>query len=413
MLPEPVHLLSTDPATFEYLYTQCCNDIVHERYQPEIKYEVALRLSALRIFEHAVNKGFMASSKASSKAKVNLKRLEAECGLDHFVPASLYQSMKRKELFRVLATSIKLNSATLASSPGGQKKGRLTPLSCKLQFLKILSDLPCYGGKSYANNIKNCNKKFSSVSTSLQSSGVHERKKCANTKENGSSSDQTVELACIAIDSENNKTDTAKLAQTAKLASSSSSAHQGAQTASNHPLVNESTVLLSPKYGLSFLSNTAALAPVSVVRLEDVSMIKVTRNENSGTEMNVDIYGTPAQCSQLGSSHGSHSPTPQHQLHPNTNKSLKDWSLKEPLMQLSLDTADAQELVLLIKGYHQLLSEQGHHSSNSGPIKSGNSLATSSASAAKALSTSPLQVIWESSNDEWWNDGGKCDFCLF
>lgn len=34
---------------------QCCNDVVQERYAPELKYDIALRLAALHIHQHAVS----------------------------------------------------------------------------------------------------------------------------------------------------------------------------------------------------------------------------------------------------------------------------------------------------------------------------------------------------------------------
>ena len=37
-------LLCQDPQAFEYLYLQCTNDVIHERFSPELKNDVALRL---------------------------------------------------------------------------------------------------------------------------------------------------------------------------------------------------------------------------------------------------------------------------------------------------------------------------------------------------------------------------------
>jgi hypothetical protein len=36
-------LLCQDPQAFEYLYLQCSNDVIHERFSPELKNDVALR----------------------------------------------------------------------------------------------------------------------------------------------------------------------------------------------------------------------------------------------------------------------------------------------------------------------------------------------------------------------------------
>ena len=37
-----------------FLCLQCCNDVVGERFAPELKYEVALRLAALQILQHSL-----------------------------------------------------------------------------------------------------------------------------------------------------------------------------------------------------------------------------------------------------------------------------------------------------------------------------------------------------------------------
>ena len=40
--PDPLKLLEEDRVTFDYLYQQSCNDIVNERFVPEIKYEISI-----------------------------------------------------------------------------------------------------------------------------------------------------------------------------------------------------------------------------------------------------------------------------------------------------------------------------------------------------------------------------------
>ena len=42
---------------------QCCNDVVQERFAPELKYELALRLAALHIHQHAVSNGLNSGNK--------------------------------------------------------------------------------------------------------------------------------------------------------------------------------------------------------------------------------------------------------------------------------------------------------------------------------------------------------------
>ena len=89
-------LLRTDSVAFEYLYVQCCNDVVQaiiftitvfiiivtnkkmlimimtmimimiqERFAPELKYEIALRLAALHIHQHAVSNGLNSGNKVT------------------------------------------------------------------------------------------------------------------------------------------------------------------------------------------------------------------------------------------------------------------------------------------------------------------------------------------------------------
>ena len=49
-----------------YLSFQCCNDVVQERFGSELKYDVALRLAALHIQQHAISSNM--SGKISVKA---------------------------------------------------------------------------------------------------------------------------------------------------------------------------------------------------------------------------------------------------------------------------------------------------------------------------------------------------------
>lgn len=43
---------------------QCCNDVVQERFAPELKYDIALRIAALAMHQHAL------SNKMQSKLTV-------------------------------------------------------------------------------------------------------------------------------------------------------------------------------------------------------------------------------------------------------------------------------------------------------------------------------------------------------
>lgn len=53
--------------THLFLYFQCCNDVINERFASELKYDVALRLASLHIQEHAFQ---------NNLSKVTLKNVE-------------------------------------------------------------------------------------------------------------------------------------------------------------------------------------------------------------------------------------------------------------------------------------------------------------------------------------------------
>ncbi|XP_037083114.1 FERM and PDZ domain-containing protein 4-like isoform X2 [Pollicipes pollicipes] len=133
-------LLRKDSVAFEYLYVQCCTDVVQERFAPELKYDIALRLAALHVHQHALSNNL--------QGKITVKNIEREFGLERFLPVSLVESMKRKELRKLLAHFLKLNQSLVAP---GQKQ--LTALQAKLHYLKIISDLPSYGAKCFTTNI--------------------------------------------------------------------------------------------------------------------------------------------------------------------------------------------------------------------------------------------------------------------
>ncbi|CAG7827581.1 unnamed protein product [Allacma fusca] len=134
-------LLRKDPVAFEYLYMQCCNDVVHERFAPELKYDIALRLAALHIHQHALANNM--------SGKLSIKAIEKEFGLERFVPSSLAETMKRKELRKLLQHFLKSNSGLV---PAGQKS--LTALQAKLHYLRIIGELPSYGAKCFATNLR-------------------------------------------------------------------------------------------------------------------------------------------------------------------------------------------------------------------------------------------------------------------
>lgn len=67
-----------------------------------------------------------------------------EFGLERFVPPSVLENVKRKEVRKLLAHFLKLHS-TMAG-PGKQ----LTALQAKLHYLDIVSQLPSYGAKCFS-----------------------------------------------------------------------------------------------------------------------------------------------------------------------------------------------------------------------------------------------------------------------
>jgi len=78
-----------------------------------------------------------------------------EYGLERFVPTSLVEAMKRKELRKLLSHFVKVNQQLTAP---GQKQ--LTALQAKLHYLKIIAELPSYGAKCFSTNFKVVNKQF-------------------------------------------------------------------------------------------------------------------------------------------------------------------------------------------------------------------------------------------------------------
>ncbi|KAM8705852.1 hypothetical protein ACLKA7_010188 [Drosophila subpalustris] len=133
-------LAQRDLHALDYLYMQCCNDVNQERFAPELQPELALRLAALHMHQHALANNF-------SPAKLTVKLVEREFGLDRFVPVSLFEGMKRKELRRLISHFLKLNAEMTGSS-----SKVLTQLQAKLHYLDIIASLPSYGAKCFSTN---------------------------------------------------------------------------------------------------------------------------------------------------------------------------------------------------------------------------------------------------------------------
>ncbi|EDW13831.2 uncharacterized protein LOC6572228 [Drosophila mojavensis] len=132
-------LAQRDLNALDYLYMQCCNDVNQERFAPELQPELALRLAALHMHQHALANNF-------APAKLTVKLVEREFGLERFVPVSLFEGMKRKELRRLISHFLKVNAEMTGSSKV------LTQLQAKLHYLDIIASLPSYGAKCFSTN---------------------------------------------------------------------------------------------------------------------------------------------------------------------------------------------------------------------------------------------------------------------
>ncbi|XP_026135365.1 FERM and PDZ domain-containing protein 3-like isoform X1 [Carassius auratus] len=129
---DPADLLRRDPAAFEYLYIQCRNDVIKERFGMDWKSEVTLRLAALHIY--------ITVSIARPNQKISLKHVEKEWGLEPFLPLTLLPTVKEKNICKTLSQLLKTYQHP---PPAGNK---VSPLQGKLQYMRVLNDLPPFGG---------------------------------------------------------------------------------------------------------------------------------------------------------------------------------------------------------------------------------------------------------------------------
>ncbi|XP_035006684.1 FERM and PDZ domain-containing protein 4 isoform X1 [Hippoglossus stenolepis] len=132
---DPVELLRRDAVAFEYLYVQCCNDVVLERFGPELKYDAALRLAALQMY--------ILTMTTRQSQKVSLKYIQKEWGLPVFLPPAVLSTMKEKNIRKALTHILKTNQNLV---PPGKK---LTALQAKVHYLRYLSELRLYGGREF------------------------------------------------------------------------------------------------------------------------------------------------------------------------------------------------------------------------------------------------------------------------
>uniref|UniRef100_A0A3B3D578 FERM and PDZ domain containing 4 n=1 Tax=Oryzias melastigma TaxID=30732 RepID=A0A3B3D578_ORYME len=132
---DPVELLRRDAVAFEYLYVQSCNDVVLERFGPELKFDAALRLAALQMY--------ILSMTTRQSQKVSLKYIQKEWGLTLFLPPTVLSNMKEKNIKKALTHILKTNQNLV---PPGKK---LTALQAKVHYLRYLSELKLYGGREF------------------------------------------------------------------------------------------------------------------------------------------------------------------------------------------------------------------------------------------------------------------------
>ncbi|XP_069900814.1 FERM and PDZ domain-containing protein 3 isoform X5 [Globicephala melas] len=129
---DPVELLRRDPAAFEYLYIQSRNDVIRERFGMDSKPEMLLGLAALHIY--------ITVSATRPSQKISLKNVEKEWGLEPFLPPSLLQGIKEKNLRKSLSQQLKAHQTHPSSSTKG------SAIQAKLQYLRILNELPTFTG---------------------------------------------------------------------------------------------------------------------------------------------------------------------------------------------------------------------------------------------------------------------------
>uniref|UniRef100_A0A4W6E4B8 FERM and PDZ domain containing 3 n=1 Tax=Lates calcarifer TaxID=8187 RepID=A0A4W6E4B8_LATCA len=129
---DPADLLRRDPAAFEYLYIQSRNDVIKERFGMEWKSDITLRLAALHIY--------ITVSSARPNQKISLKHVEKEWGLEPFLPLTLLPTVKEKNVCKTLSQLLKTYQHP---PPSGNK---VPPLQGKLQYMRVLNDLPPFGG---------------------------------------------------------------------------------------------------------------------------------------------------------------------------------------------------------------------------------------------------------------------------
>lgn len=96
------------------------------------KSDITLRLAALHIY--------ITVSSARPNQKISLKHVEKEWGLEPFLPLTLLPTVKEKNVCKSLSQLLKTYQHP---PPSGNK---VPPLQGKLQYMRVLNDLPPFGG---------------------------------------------------------------------------------------------------------------------------------------------------------------------------------------------------------------------------------------------------------------------------
>eukprot|EP00118_Oscarella_pearsei_P000372 m.4788 g.4788 ORF g.4788 m.4788 type:complete len:1453 (+) comp11287_c0_seq1:97-4455(+) len=133
---EATDLLKKSPNAVDYLFDQTCNDVIAGRFGSDLTTDIAIKLGALHMQQHAV--------KIGPRNKISIKALEKDVGLDKFLPEQVLLVMKPKELRKMISHCVKLNQ--LMSLPGER---HLTDIQAKLLYLKIAGELRTFGGRYY------------------------------------------------------------------------------------------------------------------------------------------------------------------------------------------------------------------------------------------------------------------------
>ncbi|KAH9511643.1 hypothetical protein DERF_010091 [Dermatophagoides farinae] len=159
----------------------------------------------------------------------------------------------------------------------------ITSLQAKLYFLKILSELPCYGAKMFITTRKlmmNNNNNNNMV----EHYNVNENN---NINNNNNNSDNNVNI--VNMNSKRHTND--ELIKKKNLNIGNIKYMKRNQSATT-TVMNEKIIIINPKFGISHMNNNH-LNPVSypqtIMKLEDIQSIRVTHNDQ--TLLNdVEIY---------------------------------------------------------------------------------------------------------------------------